>query len=383
MFPVSKTFLDAIRAGSYQFVAVADVFFNGVFAVSLPIESGSVEVDRTATIRRSCNITVADQKFVPTYVNSPLAPYGAEIRIRAGIQYLNTTQELCSLGTFRVQEVTWDEAGGSLPSVIGLDRSKTLEDAKFLVPRDLSGQGAQSAIQALVSEVGSWSVLFDTSLSDVTIPGGSVFDSERLTTVQNLCSALGADGYFDVYGNFVVQATPGLKHTNTSGDAVWTIDAGPTGVLVSAGRGVSRSGVYNAVAIQGTSTATAAPMGYAADTDSRSPTYWGPATALPFGPFVTTPFGQVVLRETNSLLTTAQQCTVAAQARLNDVLGLARSLDFKTLVNPALQEGDIINVVYLDGTSELHLVDKLHIPLGQGEFTGSTRTLTYQFSAGT
>lgn len=383
MFPVSQTFLDAIRAGSYTFVAVADVYLSGTFITTLPVESGSVDVDRTSGIRRSCNLTIADSRFVPTYVNSPLAPYGAELRVRAGIQYQNGTQELCSLGTFRIQDVEWDESGGSLPKVQGYDRSKALEDAKFLSSRDLSGQGAQSAIQVLVGEVGSWSVLFDSTLTDVTLPGGSIFDSERLTTIDGLCKALGAEGYFDVYGNFVVIKTPSLTHSNVASDAVWAVDAGPTGVLVSAGRGVSRSGVYNAVAIQGASTASVSPVGYAADTDSRSPTYWGPLTSLPFGPFVTTPFGQVVLRETNSLLTTAQQCTVAAQARLNDVLGLARSLSFGCPVNPALQEGDIIDVQYLDGTSELHIIDKLHIPLGPGEYSGTTRTLTYQFSAGT
>lgn len=383
MFPVSQTLLDTIRAGSYQFVAVADVYFAGNFVTTLPIESGSVQIDRTSSIRRSCSLTIADNDFVPTYVNSPLAPYGAEIKLRAGIQYLNGTQELCQLGVFQIQDVNWNEAGGSLPRVQGYDRSKRLDDAKFLQPLDLSGRGAQAAIVSLVGQVGTWPVLFDAALKDVTLPGGSVFDSERLTTVASLCSAMGAEGYFDVYGNFVVVPVPSLTHANTSGDAVWTIDAGPTGVLVEADRGVSRTGVYNAVAITGTSTTAASPMGYAADTDSRSPTYWGPASALPLGPYVPTPFGQVVLRETNTLLTTPQQCNIAAGARLKDVLGLARALSLKCPVNPALMDGDIISVKYLDGTSELHIIDKLTIPLGAGEFSATTRTLTYQSSAGT
>lgn len=383
MYPVSQTFLSAIRAGSYTFTAVADVYFNGAYVTTVPVTSGSVTVDRTASIRRSCNITIGDASFVPTYANSPLAPYGAELRLRAGIQYQNGTQELAALGAFRIESVDWDESAGSLPQVTGQDRSKALDDADFLASTDLSGRGAQASITSLVTQVLSVPVLIDTSLVDVTLPGGSVFDSGRLSAIATLCKSMGAEGYFDVYGNFVVVPVPALTRNNTSGDAVWTIDAGPTGVLVAAKRGVSRTGVYNAVAISGSSTLSATPIGYAADTDSRSPTYWGPASALPFGPFTPTPFGQVVLHETNALLTTTQQCTVAAQARLNDLLGLARSLDFKCPVNPALMEGDIINVQYLDGTSELHIVDKLSIPLGPGEYTGSTRTLTYQFTAGT
>ncbi len=228
-------------------------------------------------------------------------------------------------------------------------------------------------------------MLIDPTLTDYTLPGGSVFDSERWDAVQTIAAGMGAEAYFDVYGNVVVVKIPELTQGMTAADAVWIVDAGESGVLVSAKRGVTRTGVFNAVAAQGVSTNGngAPPIGFAADTDPRSPTYWGPASALPYGPYTVTPFGQSVFRYTNNLLTTSGQCQTAAAGQLANFLGLARSLSWESAPNPGLDGGDIILAEYLSGQSELHLVDRLTVPLGAGQkFGGSTRTLTYQSSGG-
>ncbi|MGI5245412.1 DUF5047 domain-containing protein [Dactylosporangium sp. CA-139066] len=362
-----------------------DVWFNGSYVATLPVTSGSVTIDRTAATRRQCSITIGDPDFVPTYANSPLAPYGAELRLFQGVTYMDGSDEQVPLGVFRIEEVKWDEATGSLPTVAAFDRSKAVADANFLMPADMSGRSAMFAIKQAVNDVIDCDVLFDPTLKDYTLPGGSVFDSDRWGAVQTMANGMGAEAYFDVYGNLVVTAIPSLTQSTPQSAAVWTVDAGENGVLVSAARGVTRSGVYNAVAAQGVSTDGngAPPMGFAADTDSRSPTYWGPASALPYGPYVRTPFGQVVYRYTNNLLTTPEMCTTAAIGQLANFLGLARSLDFTCVPNPALDAGDIVLVKYLSGQSELHLLDKINLPLGPGgTFGGSTRTLTYQSSGG-
>ncbi len=388
MYPVTTTFLNVVRAGGFTRTTTASVYFGGNHVVDLPITAGAVDIDRTADVRRTCQLTVGDPSFVPTFVNSPLAPYGAEVVVSSGIAYDNGQVETCQLGVFRIEEVDWDEAGGSLPIIKGYDRSKALADARFLIPIDRSGISAQFLLTRLVTDVMNTTVNIDMSLPDVTLPGGSVFDSERWQTMQTVSQAIGGEPYFDVHGGCVIAPVPGLTQSQVnSGVEVWKVDAGPTGVLVNASRGVTRTGVYNAVAVTGSAGTTgAAPMGFAADTDPRSPTYYGPANSLPYAPYqFYTNFGQVVLRKSNNLLTTSAQCTTAAQAELRNCLGLARSLTFECGWNPALQEGDIIKVVYLDGSSELHIIDVLHIPLAGGDdrMTASTRTLTYQTTANT
>jgi hypothetical protein len=362
-----------------------DVWFNGSYVTTLPVTSGRVEIDRTAATRRQCSLTIGSASFVPLYANSPLAPYGAELRLYQGITFMDGSDEQVPLGVFRIEDVKWDEATGSLPSVTGYDRSKAVIDAKFLMPADFSGRSAMDSIKAAVTDVITCDVLIDPALKDYTLPGGSTFDSERWEACQTMAAGMGAEVYFDVYGNLVIAKIPALTQGTSHSVAVWTVDAGESGVLVSAARGVTRTGVYNAVAAQGVATDGngSPPVGFAADTDTRSPTYWGPASSLPYGPYVKTPFGQATYRYTNNLLTTASQCTTAAQGQLANFLGLARSLDFTCVPNPALDGGDIVLVEYLGSQSELHLIDRLSIPIGSGgTFGGSTRTLTYQSSGG-
>lgn len=396
MYPTTTVFQDVVRAGGYVRTTTASIFFQGTFVTEVPISGGYVDVDRTATTRRSCNVTIADETFIPLFVNSPLAPYGAEIVINTGIAYDNGQTEMVTVGTFRIQEVTWSEASGSLPNVIGYDRSMVLQDARTFFPQDYSGFDAFTFFNNIqVTLSGAWGgiastapvpINIDGSLTSFKIPGGTILDSDYWGFVNQLAKSMGAEAYFDVHGNLIIAPIPNITQAQvTSTTPVWTVDVGPTGVLVDAARGVSRTGVYNVVAITGSSSTGASPMGWAADTDPRSPTYWGPASSLPYGPYGRSTFGDSVLRESNSLCVTPTQCTTAAQGRLAEVNGLARSLDFTSVWNPALQEGDVVQLNYLDGTTELHIIDKLHIPIGtdSAAMTASTRTLTYQLSAHT
>lgn len=385
MYPISDKLAKALRR-SYRLKTTVDVWYENSFVATLPVSDGRVDIDRTSNTRRSIELTVADPSFVPLYANSPLAPYGAELRVWSGIQYMDGSEEQIPLGVFRIEDVDWDEASGSFPTVKGYDRSKRVIDAKLLMPYDASGRSAMAVLTALVTDVVDCDVLIDPVLQDYALPGGSVFDSERWDAVQTIAAGMGAEGYFDIYGSLVVTTIPSITQDTPHGSAVWTVDHGEEGVLVGAQRGVTRTGVYNAVAATGVSADTEGtpPVGFAADTDPRSPTYWGPAESLPYGPFTPTPFGQAVLRYSNNLLTTARQCETAAQGQLANSLGLARSLDFRCVPNPALDGGDLILVVYPSDQSELHLIDTLTIPLGPGDdFGGSTRTLTYQSSGGT
>ncbi|WP_198045595.1 DUF5047 domain-containing protein [Kitasatospora mediocidica] len=396
MQSVSSRFLTAIR-GPYNRIVTADLWYNQALVVSgLPIVDGSITVDRTQKIRRSGSITIGDPTFFPTFANSPLAPYGAELNIKWGIAFPDGSTETVSLGWFRIEDVTQETApsqsNGGLPVLSLFDRAQAITDASFPDPIDRGGWDAMNLLTHLVQDVIPYvSVTYASSLTSGTVPGGTVFDSARMDAIESAAGYLNAEAYFDVNGNVQVVPVPALTQATPTSAAVWTADAStaaavaagasPSGVLVSAKRTVSRSGVYNYVACYGATTGSASPpTGYACDTDPRSPTYYGPsASGNPVGPF-----GASVYRYQNNLMTTSAMCAAAAATQLSNFLGLARSLSFEVCPNPALEAGDIIQVIYPDGKTELHLLDSFTIPLGPSStFTGSTRTLTYQLSGGT
>ncbi|WP_181799329.1 DUF5047 domain-containing protein [Kitasatospora acidiphila] len=378
----------------------ADLYYSQALVLSgLPIVDGSITVDRTSKTRRSGTVTIGDPKFFPTFANSPLAPYGAELNIKWGIAYPDGTTESVSLGWFRIEDVDQETApgqsNGGLPIVQFFDRSQAVDVASFLDPIDRGGWAVKSLITNLIQNVVPYAgVSISSGLADGTVPGGVTFDGSRWDAVTACAGYLLADAYFDVSGNLAVVPVPSLSQSTPASAAVWTMDAStpaaiaagasPTGVLVSAKRTVSRAGVYNAVSAYGATTGSAAPpTGYAADTDPRSPTYFGPSPNYG-NPSTSSAFGAQLYRYQNNLLTTSAQCQAAAQTQLQNFLGLARSLSFTVCPNPALEAGDIIKVIYPDGRTELHLLDSFTIPLGpSAQFSGSTRTLTYQLSGGT
>lgn len=382
-FPASGHFLDALRGGAFQSVVTADIYYNGTFIVTLPVSSGSVAIDATANVRRTLTAVIADPSYIPIFASSNLAPYGQEVHLNMGIQYADQTQELIPMGVFEIYSITWNDAGGAIPTITAYDYGKKIDDAVLAGPVDRSGEKAFNMIQRFVLDVLETNVIIDPDLQDYFLPGGSVFDNNRWDAINTILGPLGATGFFDVHGNFIVQPVPVVNANTTDDDISWTVDAGPNGVMVDAQRSVSREGCYNFVTALGTATSDtteAPPAGYAADNDPTSPTYWGPASSVPNGPYVTTPFGDVVLRYENSVMTTAAQCAVAAQAQLAMVLGIAKSLDLTAVPNPALDGGDIIKVVFFDGSFEYHLIDSMSIGLNDGSFTMTTRSTIGQLS---
>lgn len=375
-FPVSGLFLDAIRGGQYQSVATVDIYYSGVFVQTLPISSGSITIDRTAHIRRMCSITIGSPAFIPLFAGSSLSPYGTEMHIKMGIIYPTGKTETVPMGIFSIYSISWTDGDGSIPTITGYDYGKRIDDAQFAHSIDRSGRGAFELITQLIQNILFADVVIDDTLVDYTLPGGSIFDNNRWDCLQSLLDPMGAEGFFDVQGNFIVQAVPMVSATTTDEEISWTVDAGEGGVMVSASRTVTREGCYNFVTALGAATSDTGdpPIGYAADTDPTSPTYWGPATSVPDGPFVFTPFGFVTLRYENSAMTTSAQCTAAAKAQLAQVLGVQRSLDFSSAPNPTLDGGDIIKVVYQDGKSEYHLLDVINISLSSDSFTAQTRS---------
>jgi hypothetical protein len=392
---VSSTFATAIRQ-TFTATVKADVYYAGQYVATVPVADGQITVDRTADNVRQGTITIADPSFFPTFVNSPLAPFGAELHISYGLQYITGKIEWIPLGVFVIDTVNAEDAVdattgsllGDAPVVSFFDRSKIIQWAQFRTPISRGGWDVKALLNSLIVNVcPSAKVIWDPSITgSKRVPGGTIFDTDRWGAVQTCAGYFGAEGRFGWDGNFYVVPIPTLQAKVISGAVpAWTFNAGSNGVLIEAERGVTREGVGNYVSVQGSATGSGAtPYGGAWDADPRSPTYWGGDSAPNLSIF-----GANVIRLSNSLLTTQAEVNSYAQAQLGNYLGLARSLSFTSLPNPALDGGDLIEVVYKGGQSELHILDSYTLSFSVDQsrsagiaFTGRTRTLTYQLSAG-
>ena len=101
---------------------------------------------------------------------------------------------------------------------------------------------------------------------------------------------------------------------------------------------------------------------FAGDMNSASPTYY-------FGPF-----GRATKRIDNSALMSDAACLDVANAELRKSVGLAQSLSFTSLQNPALDVGDVIMCEFLDLSTEFHIVDDLSLDFNSGSMSVSTRS---------
>jgi hypothetical protein len=349
MYPVSGRFL-ARLAESHRVAAEVKLFLTDGRVIDLEHTGGSVTVDRSQAIRRTCTVTVADPALIPRTPADQLATYGARLRIARGVEYGDGTRELVPLGVFRLDSVTGDVNDGPV-TLSGKDLSACVADDKFTAPYTVSGT-VLDAIGAIIGRSLPGTDIL--AAIDNTAIGTRTWDIEAdpWAAAQEVAAAAGADVYATVDGLFAVARLPAL----TDVDPVWAVEAAEGGVYVSASRAMSSAGVHNGVLARGENSSDNAPaVSYlATDDDPGSPTYWGG------------PFGRRPMFYSSSTLTTLGACQQAAEFKLRDARAPNSTGDLTSLPNPALEPGDVIRVTHPDGTRELHQIASFSVPLDEG-----------------
>lgn len=370
MYTVSTKFLSTVR-NSRKVRSAVDVYLNNtVVASNIPVVSGSVSVDRGSQIRRSGSLTVSSDTITPDLFE----PIGTEIKVRSGFHYDSSgAGELVPLGMFRLQDLSWDDGDTKTLTMSFLDRSQALIDNLVDHTLDFSTANYDFWINYLLGY--SFQGFGYTPALHINggfnslkrPPGGTTSDGNPQEIFQMFVDAMGGgEVYFDVDGNLQLAPSPTINSATSNSDAVWTVDVGEGGVLISAARKTSREGTYNRVAVYGaTSETNARPWSRQTDFNTLSPSYF-------YGPF-----GKKVLVVENQTLTTTSQCQSVAREMLKNLTGLTRNVSFTSLYNPALDVGDIVLFKFLDGTTALHMIDSLSLSLSSGEMSGETRTAQF------
>jgi len=313
--------------------------------LAMRVIDGGVEYDASAEIRSTGDVTVAEAW--PDARDLNFAPYGSEVFLARGVETGAAGVLWAPMGYYRISKTTQSDAASG-PIALDLDdRMATIIDSRFMSPRQwLTGTTVGAIIDEVVLEVYPDAVIVWDDDSDLSQLGRSLIAEEsRLEVIKTLAEGLGKIFYWDEIGQLVFRDIP------SETDVIWTVNAGPGGVMVQADRSLSREGVYNAVVVTGEGADELVPVRAAAtNAQESSPTFFGG------------PFGRVPRFYSSSFITTQSQAENAAVNLLRQSLGAPYDVGLSAVPNPAVRPYDVIRVVYTDGTREVHIVDRASIP---------------------
>jgi hypothetical protein len=311
-----------------------------------PIIDGDVQLDATAKIRGTAELTTTGAW--PSSASSPLAPFGQELFLERGLTFGNGITEWVSLGYFRLEDTEQEVPAGTI-RLAASDRMAGLEDGRLMAPIQYGTTAQLGAIvEQLVTEVyPAATIEWDDPAAETAALGRQlVAEEDRHGFLDELVASLGKVWFWDYRGVLVIRDAPDPSAP------VATVAGGAGGVLVQAGRELSRKGAYNAVVATGEAADTEPPARAAVvDNDPASPTYF-------YGPF-----GPVPRFYSSSMLTTDEQAENAARAMLLRTLGVPYAVDFSAVPNPAWEPLDPVSIVTPGKLPETHVLSSLTIPL--------------------
>src|SRR5512142_587986 len=356
MWPHSKEFADALTR-SHAMVTAGKLYLDGRLTVdNLKIIAGEVRVDRTAAVRRSCTVTIADcNDLIPTATRRTAAdPYGAELALWRGIR-LPGGDEMIPLGVFRItgSELVDDPREGLSLQLSGYDRSWIISGAKWEQPYWLTAStNLITAITAIINDRLPDNPIINTT-ADVTytVPTQMLDeDSDPWEEVATLASAGGLECFFAADGSVIIQEVPDpstspIHFEYVEGDNAY-------GKFTTIGRSYDSADSHNAVIITSESVSQLPVRGTAYDSDLSSPTYY-------FGRF-----GKRPTWEQNPLAADGTQANKIAYARMRGLVGLSERITFTAVPNPAHEGGDVVRLVR--GRGYFHdsaLLESFTIPL--------------------
>jgi Domain of unknown function (DUF5047) len=360
MQPASDHFLELLRI-SHVIAAAAELVFPGeTDTISVPIEAGTVTIDRTADHRRVGTITIpwSLNAGEDLGIDIRTLPLGGYAIVHRGLRYADGTVELIQLGRLRVESVTWDTLAASASLELA-DRNAQVSDEPFSAPYSAKGQTPADAAVGIVRGVFGDTISYLTPYRPAGLLGDITYTGARTDALSALEQSYAAETYFNANGDFVFDQAPGDDEP-----VVWTVDAGATGVMVNAQESLDRTGIYNGVLVTGQGDADVPPVtGLAVFTDATSPIRWGG------------PFGKVLVLADSTSVVTAADAAATARSLLNLRLKQTRSLVITAAPNPALEAGDTIAINFPDGRTETALIDATIIDLATAAQQITTRTL--------
>jgi hypothetical protein len=338
----------------------------------------------------------------------PLNPYGNELRVWRGVQVESilpysyaalsdvaatyaalalesptyggleregtviAVDEEVPLGVFLLTEFDAVDNGTEIRlSVQGEDRARRISRNRWTGPyRIASGTTAVSAIRGILED--RWDdVEVVTATSSTATVGAAVLgqetDNDPWADARRIAQAAGLDVYFDADGRAVIADVESVE--GATADFEFTV--GADGLLLALRRSVNANTTYNGVIVTGEGTSADPVRAEAWDEDPTSPTYR-------YGPF-----GQVPRFYSSSLITSAASAQATAESILRKATGLAEGIEWSTIVDPAVQAGDVAKVVdEAARVNRVMVIDAVTVPFDvSGSMSAVGRTVSEEVAA--
>lgn len=349
MWPISGA-AQAQLAASHAITPRATAYTAALGVVSdLPVTSGSITVDATSQTRRTGTVGIGDPAYWPDDPFAILSPFGSELAIEYGVVLPNRTIEWVPIVRGPITDVARQRpsSGDAALTVSVADRSSKVAESRFDQPaQTIVGATTVAEIRRLITDVLPTATVTDLTGSTKVAPQLDIERERWADGIEKLADSIGAEAFADPRGDFVIRPQPLITNP-----PVWVVASGDGGVLVSLDEKRTRTLTYNKVVASGQRTDGTPPVWAAvSDNSPSSPTYIGG------------PFGVKTRFYSSPLLTTTPDCTAAATALLARTTGMHGSVSLTTLVNPALDAGDIV-LVRDEGSVSAHIIDTVTIPL--------------------
>jgi hypothetical protein len=327
MWGTSEAYRAALGSGFAVMGAAAQVLEAGAVAASLDVLAGSVTLDETGSVRRRCDLVVADPTgaLLPTDVGSLLAPFGNELALFAGPRLASGASELVPVGVYRIEGT---EVEPGVVALSGWDRSLPVSLGRLERPWVIRrGTNVGVAIRDLIA---SRSPLTEFRFASTLETTGDVVLDEQADPWEEatrMAEAIGMELFYDAAGVCVLRPVA----EGSSGEVVATYADGEGGAVV---RLVKRFGAdpgHNVVVATGETTSNAAPVrAVAEDLNPSSPTY------------VHGKFGRRPRFASSQYVTTTAQARAMARGLLAKHGGGSEVVELDVLPDPSLEGGDVV-----------------------------------------
>ena len=316
---------------------------GAVRQLDVPIVSGEVTASLTNRVTRSAVFTLSDEWF-PRTVNDPFSPYRAVVKIFAGTEYGNGTNEVFPLFTGRVYDVNRD-ASGSV-TFRADDLAADVVACRFEQPvNSQANTQLVSEIQRLITQAVPQATFGTDDVDDGPTPT-LTWDEDRGKALDDLSEATGGRWYALGNGDFVVR-----QFVYAVGTPVQTFADGPQGLMSKASTSITRDGTANSIVVVAERMDGTDPVRYVArDNDPLSPTQFGGQ------------FGKVVqVIKVQTPLTTSQAQTLA-RTQLAAATALTEQWTADVVPDYTMEPGDTVHLGYR-GLERDQILDSITYPL--------------------
>lgn len=325
----------------------------------IPILSGDVQLDGTADVWANLQLET-EGHWWPQRASDQLAPYGQEVFVRVGLDLGGGGILWTPLGYFRINSPEQDNATRGPIRLTCPDRMANLIDGRLTSPVQLSaGSVVGEVVRSLVTDVlPNAEVVFDDAFEFATLGRSVTIERKRFDGLKEIVRSAGKIWHWDGEGRLQIRTAPDPDRP------LWHARAGRDGVLVRAGRALTREGVRNGVVVEGEGASDDVDPVHVVVVDDgpNSPTRWGGD------------FGKVPRFYSSSLITTEAQAEATGREMLRRNLGMPHTVSFEQVPNPRLRPFDPSRIVHDDGTRRLHIAETVTIPLD----AGATQQVTTQ-----